>query len=92
VRHRKVQKTTSLADSVRAVIAIYPEAIFEWPDGTCSISEFPKGPEISRRYRGPLRAWFDAAHQIAQRNLRTTSRMKSDHPRMRRRPRQAEIL
>lgn len=60
VRHRKVQKTASLAETVRGVIAIYPDAIFEWPDGTCSISEFPKGPEISRRYRTPQRAWFDA--------------------------------
>ena len=66
VRCGKAQKTTSLADTVRAVIAVYPEAIFEWPDGTCSISEFPKGPEISRRYRSPQRAWINAARACSK--------------------------
>jgi hypothetical protein len=57
----------SIADSVRTVQAVYPEAVAEWPSQSCSISEFHKGPEVSQRFASAALAWIDAASTIVER-------------------------
>jgi protein gp37 len=54
----------NIADTVRAVQAVYPDAIFEWPSQRCSISEYPGGPEVSARFANTTLAWIDAARTI----------------------------
>lgn len=57
----------TIADSIRAVRAAFPEAIVEWPSELCSVSEVPGGAEVSRRCLHPKAAWLDAARRIGKR-------------------------
>jgi hypothetical protein len=57
---------TGLADVIRAVLAVYPEAIVEFPSTLCSVSAFPRGPEVSRRYAHAKAAWYDAFRALSR--------------------------
>ena len=61
---KEVQDLTNIADVVWAVLAVYPKARAEFPSQLCSISEYPKGPEVSRRCVHPRAAWFDALRSL----------------------------
>jgi hypothetical protein len=50
--------------SINAVRAKYPGARVECPSKLCSISEYPGGPEVSRRCRRPQSAWKDALRRL----------------------------
>jgi len=65
-RARAFLLTLSYTETIRVVIAEYPEAIFEWPAERCSISAYPGGPEISRRFTSAGPAWIDAAKKVVQ--------------------------
>ena len=58
----------NLADAILVVQAAHPLAAAEWPDRKCSISEYPRGPEISGRYSHPTSAWLDADRQTLKFN------------------------
>jgi hypothetical protein len=57
----------TLVESIRAIRAIYPDAIVECPDGRYSVSAYPRGPELSRQCNRAKAAWMDAARKIGQR-------------------------
>lgn len=64
----------NLEDAVNFVREFYPDAIFEWPQGgLCSISEYFRGPEVSRRSLHPWRAWINAANKIRKNLHRRTA-------------------
>jgi hypothetical protein len=56
--------TMTYIECIRVVLAVYPDAIFEWPQERCSISAYPRGPEISRRFTSASPAWIDAVKRI----------------------------
>ena len=56
--------TLTYTECLRAVLAQYPDSIFEWPAERCSISAYPGGPEISRRFTSARPAWIDAAKRV----------------------------
>ena len=64
---RVVASSRSIGDSVRMVQGVYPQSIAEWPSQSCSISEFPGGPEVSQRFVTAALAWRDAARTIIER-------------------------
>jgi hypothetical protein len=64
----------SLREAVNLVLEVYPDAIFEWPEGEVSISQYPRGPEVSRRYGKPARAWMNAARKIMKKPRRTEAK------------------
>lgn len=71
----------NLKAAVNFVRDFYPEAIFEFhkDEGLCSISECPRGPEISRRCLHPWRAWINAANRIRKRLRRRAAAKVAAH-------------